>query len=291
MLDWRLVFAINLPVCAGMLLLLRHVTPSPRRPAPLDWPGQVLAVITLAVLTYGLIRGGSVGFREPSVILALTGAGVGLAAFTIVQARSRHPMMRLDLFRSRGMRIALAAGFAFIAGWFGTVFLVSLFLQQHLGLSPLHAGLVFFPAALASMTGNLLSGAIRNRYGPRVPVVGGLLSMVIGLLALLATTPLGSPLLTAGLLLLIGPGGSVAMPAATGLVLDSTVAERAGIASGAFNTFRQIGGAVAIAVFGGVLTNASTFVSGMQISLAIAASLLLLTALLALRIPPYLRSA
>ena len=108
--------------------------------------------------------------------------------------------------------------------------------------------------------------------------------MVIGLVALLLTAPLGSPALTSVLLILIGPGGSVAMPVMTSVVLDSVTPERAGVASAVFNTFRQVGGAVAVAVFGALLANASTFVNGMQISLTIAAALLLATALISLRI-------
>ena len=282
--DWRLVFAINLPVCVAMLVLLRYVSPSPTRPAPFDWPGQVLAVVALSALMYGLIHGGSVGFSSPTVIVTLVVAAAGIAAFLGVEARSRHPMMPLGLLRPVGMRIALSVGFAFMAGWFGAVFFVSLFLQQHLGLTPLRAGLVFLPAAAFSMMGNVLSGAITNRFGPRVPVVAGQLSMVVGLVALLATASLGSPLLTAVLLVLVCPGGSVAMPAITSVVLDSVPSERAGTASAVFNTFRQVGGAVAIAVFGALLANSATFVGGMRISFAIAATLLLVTALVSLRI-------
>jgi DHA2 family methylenomycin A resistance protein-like MFS transporter len=110
--------------------------------------------------------------------------------------------------------------------------------------------------------------------------------MVVGLVAILCTAPLRSPALIAALLIMIGPGGSIAMPVITGVVLDSVPPERAGTASAVFNTFRQVGGAVAIAVFGAMLANATTFVTGMQISLAIAASLLLVTALMSLRIRP-----
>lgn len=210
--DWRLTFAINLPVCALMLVLLRQVAASPRRPCPFDWAGQILALTTLGGLIFGLIHGGAVGFGDPAVIIVLILAAAGLAAFLTVEARVRHPMMPLTLFNSAGLRIALAVGFAFMAGWFGTVFFVSLFLQQHLGLTPLHAGLVFLPAAVFSVTGNVMSGRLRNRYGPRAPAVAGQLSMVVGLVALLLTAPLGSPAITAVLLILIGPGGSVAMP-------------------------------------------------------------------------------
>ena len=118
------------------------------------------------------------------------------------------------------------------------------------------------------MAGNILSGGIRNRFGPRVPAVAGQLSMVVGLVALLVTAPLGSPELTAVLLILIGPGGSVAMPVMAGVVLDSVPPERAGTASAVFNTFRQVGGAVAIAVFGALLASSAAFVTGMQTSLA-----------------------
>ena len=284
--DWRWVFAINLPVCAGMLVLLRLVTSSPRRPAPFDWTGQVLAIVTLAALMYGLIEGGVLGFGTATVVLALLVAVTGLGGFVAVESRARHPMMPLGLFRPPGMRVALLVGFSFMAGWFGTVFFASLFLQQHLELTPLAAGLVFLPAAAAAMAGNLSSGAITNRWGPRVPVVAGLSSMVVGLVGLVVTAPLGSPLLTALLLVLIGPGGSIAMPAITSVVLDSAPAEQAGTASAVFNTFRQVGGAVAIAVIGAILAATDGFLAGLQISFTIAATLLLLTALVSLRTIP-----
>lgn len=277
--DWRWVFAINLPVCLAMLILLRWVPTSPRRPSPFDWAGQVLAILGLSALMFGLIEGGAVGFGSPIVITSLAVAVVALVGFVAVQARVRHPMMPLVLFRPAGMRVALAVGFSFMAGWFGTVFFVSLYLQQQLGLPPLLAGLVFLPSAIAAMAGNLTSGAITNRWGPRVPVVSGLLLMVVGLTILVITAPLGSPWLTAFVLVLIGPGGSIAMPAITSVVLDSVPAEQAGTASAVFNTFRQVGGAVAIAVFGAILAGAASFVTGLQISLTIAAILLLGTAL------------
>jgi DHA2 family methylenomycin A resistance protein-like MFS transporter len=182
-IDWRLVFAINLPVCAAMLILLRRIAQSPRRANPFDWAGQILAIIALAGLIFGLIHGGTAGFGAPSVVLSLVGAAVGIAAFLLGQGRSSHPMMPLPLFRSTGIRIALSVGFAFMAGNFGSVFFVSLFLQQHLGLTPLVAGLVFLPSAAFSVLGNVMSGRLRNHFGPRAPAVTGQLSMVVGFAA------------------------------------------------------------------------------------------------------------
>jgi DHA2 family methylenomycin A resistance protein-like MFS transporter len=282
--DWRWVFTINLPVCLGMLAFLAVVSPSPPQPKPFDWAGQVLAVLALSALIYGLIEGGHTGFGTTTVVMALVVAVAGLATFVVVQSRVAHPMMPLNLFHARGFRIALPVGFAFMVGNYGNVFVVSLYLQQHLGLSPLSAGLVFLPSAFFAIAGNLASGHVSNRFGPRLPVVAGQLTMVAGLVALVATVGIGSPLLTALCVILIGAGGSLAMPSVTGVVLDGVPPEQAGTASAVFNTFRQVGGAVAIAVFGSLIAGSTTFLPGMRASLAIAAALLLGTALISLQV-------
>jgi DHA2 family methylenomycin A resistance protein-like MFS transporter len=173
-----------------------------------------------------------------------------------------------------------------MVGNYGNVFVVSLYLQQQLGLSPLHAGLVFLPSAFFAIAGNLASGPVTNRFGARVPVVAGLLSMVVGLVAMLVTTPLGHPWLTALCVIPIGAGGSLAMPSVTSVVLDGVPAQQAGTASAVFNTFRQVGGAVAIAVFGALIANPDRVDLGLRLSLGIAAALLLLAALNSLRIEP-----
>jgi len=284
--DWRWVFIINLPVCAGMLVFLTAVAPSPTRPAPFDWAGQVLAVIGLSALVYGLIDGGHTGFASTPVVVVLSVAVVALVAFVWMQSRVRHPMMPLDLFRARGFRLALPVGFAFMVGNYGNVFVVSLFLQQQLELSPLHAGLVFVPSAFFAISANLASGPITNRYGARLPVVAGLSAMAVGLVAQLITAPLGNPVLVALCLIPVGAGGALAMPSVTGVVLEGVPAHQAGTASAVFNTFRQVGGAVAIAVFGALIANPDHVVDGLRISLGIAATLLGLVALSSLRIQP-----
>lgn len=283
-LDWRLVFAINLPVCVVMLVMLVRVAPSARRPARFDAAGQVLALLALGGLVFGLIEGGATGFGRWYVVVALVVAAAAVAGFLLVQAHGRNPMMPLDLFRSGGMRIALGVGFAFMVGNFGSVFVLSLYLQQHLGLSPLAAGLVFLPSAAFSIVGNVVSGTLVNRFGARVPVVAGLGTMVLGLVVMIVLAPLDSVVAVAVCTILTGAGGSVAMPPATSVVLASVPAERSGTASAVFNTFRQVGGAVAIAVFGAFLADRSQFVVGTQTSFVVAAVVLLVAALAAIRI-------
>ncbi|NQW92392.1 MFS transporter [Curtobacterium sp. VKM Ac-2861] len=283
-LDWRLVFAINLPVCAVMLGMLVRVAPSPRRAARFDAAGQVLALLALGGLVFGLIEGGASGFGRWDVVVALLVAAAAVVGFLLVQAHGRSPMMPLDLFRSGGMRIALGVGFAFMVGNFGSVFVLSLYLQQHLGLSPLAAGLVFLPSAAFSIVGNIVSGTLVNRFGARVPVVAGLTTMAIGLVVMIVLAPYDSIAAVAVCTILTGAGGSVAMPPATSVVLASVPAERSGTASAVFNTFRQVGGAVAIAVFGAFLADRSQFVVGTQTSFVVAAAVLVVAALASMRI-------
>lgn len=171
-----------------------------------------------------------------------------------------------------------------MVGNFGSVFVLSLYLQQHLGLSPLAAGLVFLPSAAFSIVGNVVSGSLVNRFGARVPVVAGLGTMVLGLVVVIVLAPLDSVVAVAVCTILTGAGGSVAMPPATSVVLASVPAERSGTASAVFNTFRQVGGAVAIAVFGAFLADRSQFVVGTQTSFVVAAVVLLVAALAAIRI-------
>lgn len=282
-LDWRWVFTINLPVCAGMLAFLRLVARSPRRPTPFDWSGQVLAVVGLSTLVYGLIDGGHVGFGSGTVVVALAIAVIALTGFVIVQSRVEHPMMPLELFRAHGFRLALPVGFAFMVGNFGSVFVVSLYLQQELGLSPLRAGLVFVPSAAFAVVGNLASGPVTNRFRARVAVVGGLSLMVLGLVALSIAVPLGPPVVTAICLIPIGAGGSLAMPSVTSVVLEGVAADEAGAV---FNTFRQVGGAVAIAVFGALVAAPEHIDRGLRLSLGSAAVLLFLAVVNSLRMQP-----
>ena len=283
--SWRLVFGINLPVCVLMLVLLRRVVRSPRRPRPFDWAGQVLSLGALTTLMFGLIEGGHAGYGSVEVVVALSIGVLALGAFVVVQGRVAHPMLPLALLRPRGMRIALVVGFAFMVSNFGTVFVNSLYLQQHLGLTPLLAGLVFLPSAAFSVVGNLVSGRLANEYGTRVPMVGGLATMAAGLLGMILVAPVGAPWLIGLFLVLTGVGGSLAMPPTTSLVLASVSPAQAGTASAIFNTFRQVGGAIAIAVFGALIADPARFVEGMQTSFVIAGAAVLVAAAVSARAP------
>nr|WP_051945582.1 MFS transporter [Streptacidiphilus rugosus] len=279
--DWRWIFFINLPVGVVALALLAKAAASPRRVVPFDLVGQVSAVLALGAVTYALIEGGQYGFAGPWILVALGAAVVALVVFLVDQARNRHPMMPLDLFRSRPVVAALVAGFALNFGFYGVTFLFSLYFQSFRGMSALATGLLFLPMTVQTAGVSFASGPVTRRFGAKPTMIAGQLVMGAGLLVLFllpATTPVW---LVALLLMPVSLGGSLAVPAMTGLMLAAVPAERVGLASGVLNTFRQFGGALAVAVYG-VLVAGPAFATGMRTGLIGAAVLLAATAAIGL---------
>ncbi|WP_078970193.1 MFS transporter [Streptomyces natalensis] len=280
--SWRAVFCLNAPAgLAGFLFLLRAGR-SPRRRAAFDLPGQLTAVLALAALTFAVIEGGHAGLTG-TVVTAAGVAVVSGAGFVAVEARRCAPMLPLELFRQRGVTVPVLAGFSLNAAFYGVVFVLSLFFQEQRGQSALSAGLMFVPMAAVTACANYLSPRAVSRFGPRSVVVVGLLVCALGCGGLL-TVDTGTPApVTALLMIPLGVGGSLAMPALTSLMLDSVAAERAGTAAALLNTSRQTGGALSIAVFGALL--AGNFAPGMRESLLLAACLMVAAALAAAALP------
>lgn len=275
LLSWRSIFFINVPVGAAALVLLARTARSPRRPAPFGWTGQISAVLAMGGLTYGAIEAGTAGFSAPQVVTAVAVAVAAVAVFLATQARSAHPLVPPDLFRSRTVTIAVTVGFAFVVGYYGLPFVMSLYLQQLRGLSPLDTGVAFLPMMLIGALLTPFSARLAERLGARALVTSGLVLMAAGLVAL-GVVPASTPIWAlAALMVLVGLAGPLVMPPITAVLLDDVPGHRAGTAGGVFNTSRQIGGALAIAVFGALLASPAGFLYGLRTSLLIAAAVAL----------------
>jgi len=275
LVSWRLIFFVNVPAGAAALVLLARAVCAPRYLAPFDWAGQAAAVAAMGGLTYGAIEAGADGITAAPVLAAFAVATAGLAAFTVLQARGAHPMLPLSLFRSRTVSVAVATGFAFMTGYYGLPFVMSLYLQELRGLSALGTGLVFLPMMLAGGALTPFIARLGERLGSRILVITGLLAMTAGLTVIaLLPAPVPVPVLSA-LMILVGLGGPLVMPPVMALLLEAVPARRAGVASGVFNTSRQVGGALAVAVFGALLASRATFLPGLRDSLLIAAAAVL----------------
>jgi MFS family permease len=261
LISWRTIFFVNVPVGIAALVLLTRLARSRQRPAPFDWVGQATVLLAMGGLTYGAITAGADGFSAPHVIAAFAIAVVAFVACVVAQARGAHPMVPLDLFRSRTVSIASGVGFAFIVGYYGLPFVMSLYLQQVRGLSSLATGVTFLPTMLVGAVLTPFSARAAERFGARTLITIGMVVLAVGL------------------------SGPLAMPPIMAVLLNSVPDHRAGTASGVFNTSRQIGGALAIAVFGALLADQATFLQGLRSSLLIAGVVAILAAAASLLLP------
>lgn len=264
--DWSGIFFINVPLGAVALVLLVRAPRSERRSAPLDVPGQLLAVLTLTALTFAVIEGGT------TALIALVVAVAAGALFLRTEARQAHPVVPPGLFRDRTVAITVAAGAACSVAFYGLVFVFSLFFQEVQGRSALWAGLMFLPMTGLIAVTNVVAGKLAARVGPRVPMLAGQAVAVAGLLLLLLADASTPALGLAFLMVPLALGCALTIPPLTAAMMEAVPADRAGLAAGVLNSARQVAGGLGIAAFGGLV--AGDFVSGMRVSLLIAAGLL-----------------
>ncbi|MGL4966007.1 MAG: MFS transporter [Inquilinus sp.] len=281
--GWRSIFLINLPIgVIGLWLTLRFTTETEgRHNRALDLPGQILAIVALVALTGSIIEGEPLGWTHPAV---LGGAALFLLAgigFLLVESRSAAPMMPLGLFRHPVFSAVSLIGFLLNAGYYGATFLLSLYFQGPLGLSPLLTGLAFVPMTGLIAVINVFAGRIAARHGARLPMVSGLCVAVAGFaglaLALTPATDYGGLWWT---LLLIGCGTALTVPPMTAALLATVDRARSGIASGVLNSLRQTGGAIGVAVLGAI-GGGGMSVEGMRLAMGLSGGVLVFALLAA----------
>ncbi|MGA0568068.1 MFS transporter [Rathayibacter sp. KR2-224] len=283
-LGWRWIFYINLPLAlfgiAAVAFAARETTRTTTR--RLDAAGQVLAVVTLGILTAAIIEGGEFGFANPFVVTALAVAVCAGAAFVLVERRSRHPMLPLGLFRSRLFRWSVTIGLFVNIAFYGFIFALSLYFQRVQHASALLTGLGFLPITVAVMLSNAYAARLQDRFGSVACVVVSAAVIAVCAGGLLFADP-GIPY-AAIVAQLVGLGGGlgVIVPIITSTVLASVGAERSGIASATLNTARQTGSALGVAVYGSQLGR--SIVGGLRVDLLITVALAALVLLCGTRL-------
>ncbi len=283
-LGWRSLFLVNVPLgLAGALLVRRLVAGGSRaqRTDRFDWAGQTTAVVALVGITIAAVSGRSGG---PSVLAA---GVVGLAAavaFVLIERHTAHPMIPRAMLADRALVTPVGIGSLMNFGFYGQLFVITLYLQQVRHLSPLLTGIALLPQTGVIAVSSWAGGRLTGRIGPRRPMAIGMGVGAVGFLTLTAATAaipyawLMVPMAAAGF------GIAFTMPAATTAVIDAAPADRAGIASGLLNTGRQVGGALGIAVLG-TLYAAATFPTGFRLAMAVAGAAYLGGLALAVSLP------
>lgn len=276
--DWRLIFVVNLPFAVAIVVLLRTAAPSPTHRVPFDWTGQAASLIAIGGLVFAVIEAGARGLNSTPVLIAIVAAAISGLAFIWRQRRASHPMVPLSLFRSRTVVITVATGFTFMVGFFGQPFVFSIFLQHDHGLDALQTGLVFMPMMACGAIFTPFVPRLVERVGPRLPIVGGQLLMAASFIGL-AFVPAAIPVWVLSVVMIpVGLTAGFINPPVSAVLLNHVDARLAGVASGIYNTSRQVGGALAIAVFGTLLASSADLLDGMRSCMIIAAVLVLATA-------------
>jgi EmrB/QacA subfamily drug resistance transporter len=263
-LSWRWVFFINLPIgIAAVLLALRYVHNSraEERPETVDVAGAVTVTAGLLVLVYDIVKAQQYGWTSGRTLGLGALAVLLLAAFVVIESRSKAPLIRLDIFRVRSLTASNTAMLFVMSGLFAMFYFASLYVQDVLGYSPLKAGLAFLPVTAGIVIGAALSQvAIKAMSARHVPLIGVVLAA--GGLFLLARIPThGTYLqdLLPGLLLLSVGMGLVFVPLT--LIATTNIAPSdAGLASGLLNTTQQVGGALGLAVLSTLATSRTNHV-------------------------------
>jgi len=251
-LGWRWIFYVNLPVCLlGLALSARlpqgHVQ---RNPRGFDLGGQLCAAAGLTLLTAGMIELGHQGLTQPLAWSGLGGAAVCGVLLVFLERRSRNPILPPALFANRTFLPAVGFGMVMNFTYYGSIFTLSLFLQNALGYSPLHAGLAFLPLTAGFLISNVLSGPIVARVGARLPMLIGACIDAIGFALLLGVKGDARYAQLAPGFLLIPLGMGLGVPAMTSAVLAAADKRLSATASAILNTARQASGAVGVAALG-----------------------------------------
>ncbi len=256
-ISWRGIFLVNVPVgvFAFVIALIRVDESRAPRAAGIDWPGVVTLTAGLFSLVYALIRASERGWGDEGVLICFALAAVFLAAFAVVEARVPDPMFDLSLLRIPTFLGGSVTAFAMNASLFAMFLYLVLYFQEDLGYSALDAGarLLVVSAAtvvVATAAGRLSSLVpVRWLIGPGLVLVGGGLLLMTGLDAGSAWTHLIPGFIVAGV------GTGLINPPLASTAVGVVPVYRSGMASGVNQTFRQVGIAVGIALYGSVFTS------------------------------------
>ncbi|MFI9796518.1 MFS transporter [Streptomyces sp. NPDC052302] len=256
---WGSVFLINVPIVLLALALMLWLVPDSRDPRPgrIDPIGVVLSVVGLVLLVYGIIKGGQLAdFTDPAVLVTIAAGLAVLAAFVIFEKRSTHPSIDIGYFRNKVFSAAIGVIALVFFALMGVTFFSVFYTQSVRGYSPLETGLLMLPLAAAQMIFAPRARLLVDRFGNRATTTGAMV-LIAATLASFATFEADTPIwLLEVIFFLMGAAMAHIMTPISVVIMQALPREKAGSASALSNTFRQVGGALGIAVLGSVLSTA-----------------------------------
>jgi EmrB/QacA subfamily drug resistance transporter len=259
-LGWESVFYLNVPIgIAAIVMTLARVRESrDPRAAGIDWPGTITFSTALFALVLALVRGNDDGWGSPHIVALLAASVALMAAFVVIEHRSKDPMLPLDLFRNSSFTGVQIAAFTVSSTLFALFLYLTLYLQGFLGDSPLDAGLKYLPVSLTVFFVSAGAASLVPRVPARVLMSSGLALVGLGLL-LIGGREAGdswSALLPG--FIVTGAGAGLVNVVVADVALSVVPKERSGMASGINDTFRQVGVSVGIAAWGALFLHSGS---------------------------------
>jgi len=257
-LGWEWVLWVNVPVSLIALSLTPGLIPESRSESAtrhFDAAGAASVTAGLSVVAYALLDASSAGWGSTKIVSLLVLSVALLGAFVTIELRSKAPLVPFRIFRLRTLTGANIVGIMLGASLFSMFFFISLYMQQVLGYSPIHAGLSYLPLAVTIIIAAGFGGQLVTRFGFKPILAAGMLSVAIGLLWF-SRIAVGGGFLTD----ILGPSLLAALGLGFGFVTSTIAAvsgvdpREQGLASGLINTSQQIGGALGLAVLSTIAT-------------------------------------
>ncbi len=253
-LGWESIFYLNVPIGIAALAVTYLKLRESRDPnaTRVDWAGTATFSTALFLLVLALVRGNDEGWGSTLIVSLFAGAAALLVAFVAIQRRVAEPMLPLGLFRRRAFTGVQLAAFAISGSIFALFLYLTLYLQNYLGLSPFEAGLRYLPITVVSFFAAPVAGLLLSRVQARLMLSIGLAGVGAGLL-LMAGIDAGSEWTTLlGGFLVAGAAVGLLNPVIADVAVSVVPREQSGMAAGINDTFRQVGVAVGIAVWGAI---------------------------------------
>jgi EmrB/QacA subfamily drug resistance transporter len=253
-LGWESIFYLNIPVGVAALAVTYLKLRESRDPnaTRVDWAGVASFSGALFMLVLALVRGNDEGWGSALIVSLFAGSAALMAVFIAIERRVGEPMLPLGLFKLPSFTGVQLAAFAVSGSLFALFLYLTLYLQNYLGLSPLEAGVRYLPITLASFIAAPIAGALLSRVPARVMMSIGLAGGGVGLL-LMAGVEAGDEWTTLlGGFLVAGAGVGLLNPVIADVAVSVVPKEQSGMAAGINDTFRQVGVAVGIAVWGAI---------------------------------------
>jgi EmrB/QacA subfamily drug resistance transporter len=253
-LGWESIFYLNVPIGIAAIAVTYLKLRESRDPnaTGVDWAGVATFSGALFLLVLALVRGNDEGWGSSLIVSLFAAAGALFAAFLAIERRTTEPMLPLRLFRRRAFTGVQLAAFAVSGSLFALFLYLTLYLQNYLGYSPLEAGLRYLPITLASFIAAPIAGALLSRVPARLMMSTGLAVAGVGLVLMSGIEAGGEWTTLLGGFLVAGAGVGFLNPVIADVAVSVVPKEQSGMAAGINDTFRQVGVAVGIAVWGAI---------------------------------------